>query len=155
MDPKLVAFLDLVAWSEGTSTSPITKDRGYDIIVSGIDGPHRMLDYDDHPFAPQYHRRPIQFRQTPPTFSTASGRYQILYRWWEPYKLKLGLSDFSPASQDAVAIQQMDERRAVDMVLAGNVQGAIEACSNIWASFPGNTYGQGSHSMATLLEHYA
>ena len=27
------AFLDLIAWSEGTSTSKWTKDRGYDIVV--------------------------------------------------------------------------------------------------------------------------
>jgi muramidase (phage lysozyme) len=48
----------------------------------------------------------------------------------------------------------MKERGAVALVEAGNIQGAIEACSNIWASFPGNSYGQGGHSMDTLLAKY-
>jgi muramidase (phage lysozyme) len=45
----------------------------------------------------------------------------------------------------------MKERHAIAMVLAGDIQGAVEACSNIWASFPGNSYGQGGHSMEALL----
>ena len=39
MDPKLKSFLDLVAWSEGTSTSTHTQNDGYDVVVSGVDGP--------------------------------------------------------------------------------------------------------------------
>ena len=40
------------------------------------------------------------------------------------------------------------------MIEAGDVQGAIEACGNIWASFPGNDYAQGGHSMDDLLAKY-
>jgi len=32
------AFLDVVATSEGTCTSPATKNNGYDVIVTGVDG---------------------------------------------------------------------------------------------------------------------
>ena len=32
-----LAFLDMLAWSEGTSTSPATAMDGYDVIVTGID----------------------------------------------------------------------------------------------------------------------
>ncbi len=39
MDSKLKNFLDLIAWSEGTNTSPLTKNDGYDVIVSGVTGP--------------------------------------------------------------------------------------------------------------------
>ena len=51
MDGKLKAFLDLIAYSEGTSTSSVTKNDGYDVIVTGVDGPSIFTDYSDHPFA--------------------------------------------------------------------------------------------------------
>ena len=36
--------------------------------------------------------------------STGAGRYQLLSRWWDAYHKQLGLKDFSPKSQDAVAV---------------------------------------------------
>ena len=48
MNTNRRAFLDMLAYSEGTSTSPATKDRGYDVIVTGIDGkPEIFTDYRD------------------------------------------------------------------------------------------------------------
>ncbi|MCP6547965.1 hypothetical protein NL497_29765, partial [Klebsiella pneumoniae] len=35
-----LAFLDMLAWSEGTSTSKHSRDDGYDVIVGGIDSPN-------------------------------------------------------------------------------------------------------------------
>jgi len=147
----LQKFLALIAWSEGTATSPITANDGYDVIVSGLGGPEVFTDYADHPFA---NRTPKLVRAEPPLYSTASGRYQLLYRYWHVYKAQLHLSDFSPASQDAVALQQMKERGAVDMVSVGNIANAIHACSNIWASFPGNDYGQNAHPLEKLLARW-
>lgn len=147
--PTLSKFLGLVAFSEGTSANVLTVNRGYDVIVTGADGPEVFSDYSDHPFA---NRKPKLIREG--LYSTASGRYQLLYRWWTSYKTMLHLTDFSPSSQDAVAIQQIKERGALDLILVGNIQGAIQACSNIWASFPGNAYGQGGRTMGTLLDHY-
>lgn len=152
-DPKLRAFLDLIAFSEGTSTHPLTKNDGYDVIVSGVDGAHIFSDYSDHPFAAgQPH---IVIRRAPLLVSSAAGRYQLELKWWRIYRAQLGLKDFSPASQDAVALQQIRERKAIPMILAGHVDQAIAACSNIWASFPGNTYAQGGKSMETLLAKYS
>ena len=147
----LLALLDLVAYSEGTSTSPITQDGGYDVIVSGIDGPARFESYVDHPFQA---RPPVVVRSVPLLESTAAGRYQILLRYWQAYKAQLSLPDFSPMSQDRVALQMMREVGASSLVLDGDVEGAITACSSRWASFPGNTYGQGGKTMAELLEKY-
>ena len=151
MDPKLKAFLDLIAWSEGTSTSLITKNAGYDVIVSGINGPQVFTDYSDHPFA---HGGYVTVRRVPLLISTAAGRYQVLARYFEAYKAKLHLSDFSPASQDTVALKQMREHGAVNLVMEGKISAAIEACSNIWASFPGNNYGQGGHNVLDLTAKY-
>ena len=151
MNPKQKAFLDLIAWSEGTSTHPLTKNNGYDVVVSGIHGPAIFMDYTDHPFA---HGGSVQWRLNPPAFSTAAGRYQVLAHYFAAYKQQLDLPDFSPTSQDAVAVQQIKERRALALIESGNVEAAIAACSNIWASFPGNAYGQGGHGMVALLGHY-
>lgn len=151
MDSKLKSFLDTIAFAEGTSTSPITQNDGYDVIVSGITGPSIFTDYSDHPFAKGGY---VTVRAVPLLQSTAAGRYQLLARYWNVYKAQLNLPDYSPESQDAVALQQMKERHAIDMVLAGNVEGAIAACSSIWASFPGAPYGQGGKSMDALLGHY-
>lgn len=46
---SMAAFLDMLAWSEGTSTSPATKCDGYDVIVTGIDKkPEIFTDFSVH-----------------------------------------------------------------------------------------------------------
>lgn len=149
MTNNVKGFLDLIAWSEGTSTSSLTQHDGYDVIVSGPDGPEVFTDFSQHPFT---HRIPKVVR--PGLASTASGRYQILFRFWEIYSERLSLPDFSPASQDAVAIQQIRERRAIALIESGDIAGAIRKCGNIWASLPCNGYGQGGHTLEALLEHW-
>ena len=150
IDPKLQSFLDMIAFSEGTSTSSATQNDGYDVIVSGPDGPEVFTDYSDHPFAKG---RPAKVVR-PGLTSTASGRYQLLLRWWRAYQPMLHLADFSAASQDAVALQQIKERGAIADIEAGEIELAIALCSNIWASLPGNSYSQGGKTMATLIEKY-
>lgn len=150
-DERIKRFLDLIAYSEGTSTSPITKDRGYDVIVSGIHGPSIFTDYSTHPLIG---KSPIVVKENPLSESTAAGRYQLLRHYYEIYKVQLKLPDFSPLSQDTIALQQIRERHAINMILANNVTGAIMACSNIWASFPGNDYAQGGKSLKELLDNY-
>lgn len=147
--PTLTAFLSLIAWSEGAD---------YNTIVTGLSGPATFTDFSDHPFAPQFNRQPVVIRlpAIPANESTAAGRYQIMYHWWRIYKASLKLPDFSPASQDAYAVEQLRERGAIALIGAGDIQGAITACSNIWASFPGNSYGQaGGHTMGDLLSKFA
>jgi len=145
---RLGAFLDTIAWSEGTSTSPLTRNRGYDVKVTGVEGPSVFTSYSDHPFASG---GSVLVRTEPRLVSTAAGRYQLLARYWHVYRVQLELYDYSPASQDAVALQQMKERGVTDI---GDIGAAIHACNNIWASFPGNNYGQGGHSIDKLISKY-
>ena len=65
-----------------------------------------------------------------------------------------GLSDFSPASQDAIALQQIRERGALPMVDVGRFDDAVTRVRNIWASLPGAGYGQNEHSMEHLRAAY-
>ena len=59
--------------------------------------------------------------------------------------------DFSPKSQDAVALQQIKERGALPMIDRGDIRQAIDRCSNIWASLPGAGYGQFEHKADSLI----
>lgn len=137
------AFLDMLAWSEGTDKKgQPTNNRGYDVIVGGS----LFTDYSDHP------RKLVTLN--PKLKSTAAGRYQLLSRWWDAYRKQLGLKDFSPASQDAVALQQIKERRALELIDAGDIRQAIDRCSNIWASLPGAGYGQFEHKADNLIAKF-
>lgn len=152
MTPQEQAFLDLIAWSEGTSTHPLTKNDGYDVVVTSVAGPEIFTDYSDHPFAAG--RTPNVVRRNPLLTSTASGRYQLLLRYWRAYQEMLHLQDFGPASQDAVALRQMQEQGARRSLAEGDIETAIYQCANIWASFPGNVYAQGGHAVGELLPKY-
>ena len=67
---------------------------------------------------------------------------------------QFGLKDFSPKSQDAVALQQIKERGALPMIDRGDIRQAIDRCSNIWASLPGAGYGQFEHKADSLIAKF-
>jgi len=157
MTPAQKRFLDMLAWSEGTSTNPLTKCGGYDVVVTGHDGPEIFTNFSDHPFAqgrPAKLIRPAH-DAVAALYSTASGRYQLLLRYWRAYQGMLRLPDFSPASQDAVALRQIHEQGADGAIEAGDIEDAIFKCSNIWASLPGNTYAQHAHTLQALLDKHS
>ncbi|MFK3973786.1 glycoside hydrolase family 104 protein [Pseudomonas sp. NPDC087358] len=144
---NVLAFLDMLAFSEGTATSRYTRDEGYDVIVGGIDSPNVFTGYGDHPGV-------LVTVNSKGLKSTAAGRYQLLQRWWMPYRKSLALKDFSPVSQDMVAIQQIRERGALPDIMVGHIATAIDKVSNIWASLPGAGYGQREHKLEDLLARY-
>ena len=75
-----LAFLDMLAWSEGTSTSPATAMDGYDVIVTGADRkPEVFKDFTDHPFAKGRASKVINSKGLT---SNASGRYQQMLKDW-------------------------------------------------------------------------
>jgi len=144
---NVLAFLDMLAWSEGTSISKYTQDDGYDVIVGGINSPNTFTNYATHPNV-------LVTVNSVGLKSTAAGRYQLLYRFWLAYSSQLDLLDFGPVSQDRIAIQQITERLALPDIQAGRIAVAIGKCSNIWASLPGNAYGQRVHTVDDLVAHY-
>lgn len=153
MNPNLRAALDALAFSEGTSTHPLTKHNGYDVIVTGVDGPEVFTDFSTHPFCTDPRRPPKLINKAGLT-STASGRYQLLARYYPIYKVQLKLADFGPDAQDAIAIQQIKECRALDDVLTGNIQRALAKCASRWASLPGSGYGQPERKLEQLIAAY-
>lgn len=136
------AFLDLIAFSEGTYGK---GDNGYNVLVGG-----ELFDsYVDHP------RKVITIKMKGQVIrSSAAGRYQILKRYYDAYAAQLGLKNFSPAAQDAIALQMIKEQKALESIDAGNIPEAIKRCANIWASLPGAGYGQHENKLETLLAKY-
>lgn len=140
----MAAFLDMLGYSEGTDNGKQpTKDHGYDVLVGG----GLFSGYADHP------RQMIALPRLG-IKSSAAGRYQLLARYYDIYKRQLGLKDFGPAAQDAIAVQQIRERKAIPDIEAGRLKEAIAKCRNIWASLPGAGYGQHEHDFNTLRAQY-
>lgn len=141
---NLGAFLTMIAVSEGTQS---IGDRGYNVIVGSTPAHPILFDsYADHP------RRVIELR--PGLSSSAAGRYQILAGIFDAYKARLRLQDFRPSAQDTIATQLIRERGALPDIEAGRITVAVERCSSIWASLPGNAYGQHQNTIAALQEAF-
>lgn len=141
---NVLAFLDMLAWSEGTSTVA-GSDSGYNVVVGG----GLFHDYADHPrqliALPRYGIK-----------STAAGRYQFLSRTWDAIVRNYGFRGrFIPEAQDLAAIKLLQECGAYKLIQAGNIAGAAAKAAPIWASLPGAGYGQREHRLAALLEIYS
>lgn len=135
------AFLYMVAISEGTEN---IGDHGYNCIVGGA-----LFDsYADHP-------RPHVWIKRIKSFSSAAGRYQILARFYDVYKVQLSLPDFSPDSQDKIALQLIRECHALPDIDEGRFYVAVDKCSSRWASLPGAGYGQKENSVESLKLAYS
>jgi muramidase (phage lysozyme) len=137
---NLTAFLDMLAFSEGTKG---LGDDGYNKLVN----PGGFFDsYATHPN--------IKIEVRPGLISTAAGRYQQLGKYWQHYRTRLDLPDFGPASQDAWAVQLIREQHALADVEAGRIEAAVAKCANIWASLPGAGYNQPEHPLEALLAKF-
>lgn len=132
------AFLDTLAYSEGT-------DEKYNFIFT-----HAVFQsYTDHP-----RKRKCAGKLC----SDAAGRYQFLSDTWDPLAKDLGLTDFTPPSQDKAVIELI-RRDGAYTAVAGSAnyetfKKAVTKLNNIWASLPGSPYGQPTHSMTALWAFY-
>ncbi|HAH31237.1 MAG TPA: hypothetical protein DCL44_02865 [Elusimicrobia bacterium] len=137
--PRTVrAFMDTLAFAEGT------KDR-YNYIFTFV----TFNSYADHP------RRPICAGSL---CSTAAGRYQFLAKTWDGLAPDMGISDFTPPSQDKAGLELVRRAGAYNLVLKSNTyanfSAAVRKLNMIWASLPGSPYGQPTHSMSALWKAY-
>ena len=125
------AFLDMLAWSEG-----IQRTLKPEIMVM-TSLYRRAIYWLLRSPSQTCHAKPktqINRRRTSTSFFPVA----------DAYRKQLGLKDFSPKSQDAVALQQIGWAQALYHD-CGDIRQAIDRCSNIWASLPGAGYGQFEH----------
>jgi len=138
-NPNRTAFLTMIAVSEGTAGK---GDDGYNVLVGG----GRFNSYADHPRQLVHLNAHLE--------STAAGRYQILARTFDAYKTIAGVTDFSPPSQDQIALVLIRERGAILPIDRGNVDDAIARIKTLWASLPGAGYGQHENSLIALRQAF-
>lgn len=113
-DPRVRALLDTIGEKE--------SNNQYNVKYGG----ETFDDYSAHPGPFEVNGR---------TYS-AAGKYQFLESTWNEHAGKLGLTDFSPHSQDLAAVSLLDEIGAIDQVMANNPMGAISIASERWDALP-------------------
>lgn len=139
-DKNLFAFLAMIRTAEGTN-----GPNGYRMLF----GRGLFRSFADHP-------RIVVTKKSRGHLisSTAAGAYQILQKTWDVASKALGLTDFSPTSQDRVAAWLIKQAGAYRDVLAGRFVTATRKCNTTWASLPGSPYGQPTITMEAALAIY-
>ena len=135
---NLAAFMRAIRVGEGT-----LGPDGYRTIVGGS----LFDDFSDHPRVKVWIPRINDY-------SSAAGAYQMIRRTWDGVQAKLGLPDFSPASQDQACIELIRQRGGLRLAMNGQFAAAVEKCKKEWASLPGAGYGQREESLAKLQAEY-
>lgn len=131
---QLNAFLKMLRVGEGTS-----GEDGYYTMFTGVP----FSSFNDHP---------RQLQRANGLVSDAAGAYQFLSTTWDQVATALGLTDFSPQSQDLAAIELIRRRCAYDDVIAGRITEAVEKCSYEWASLPPGQYDQPIKTFDEVIE---
>lgn len=113
MNSNVNAFLQTIKYSEGAD---------YNMFFGGS----TFSDYSKHPDI---------VHTIDGVSSTAAGAYQFLFSTWQDLQNRLQLEDFSPKNQDLAAIELINERNALQDVMNGNFQNAINKLRETWTSF--------------------
>lgn len=138
---NVAAFLQVIRYAEGTAGERgYNTQFGYRYFDSYADHPRQYFDFTD--------KAGRQLK------TSAAGAYQIIVRTWDTLRARLGLPDFSPASQDAAALELIRERGALADVQAGRFAEAVRKVSKVWASLPGAGYAQPERAISSLYAAY-
>jgi lysozyme len=153
-DTNTAAFLLMIRQAEGTA-----GPNGYRTVFGG-----GLFDngYADHPRIAKSFRNGAGQQ----LYTSAAGAYQFMavspipgggstrVNTWDRVAAKLGLTDFSPESQDLAAVELVREAGALGDVRAGRFDTAVNKVRGIWASMPGAGYSQPERSLDALRLAY-
>ncbi len=139
--PRLSAFLATIRWAETGTSEPESYRK---LVFNGT-----FDNFSTHPLKKQC--TPINGKTV---CSTAAGAYQMLDKSWYDLQPKLNLKDFSPASQDKMAIEYIRRNNALGDIKAGRFDTAACKVGRVWASLPCNNYNQNAKSVAQLRTYY-
>ena len=132
------AFLDMLAWSEGTDNGrQKTRNHGYDVIVGGelFTGLLRSPSQTCH--------------AKPKLKSTGAGMLSFFPVGGMPTASSLAWKTSLRKVRTLWHCSRLRERGALPMIDRGDIRQAIDRCSNIWASLPGAGYGPFEHKWLT------
>jgi len=122
-NPNVRAMLDTIGQAEGAKYNTRYGGGTFD-------------DYSKHPALDQQ-------RQTP------SGKYQITAQSYKDVSGRLGLTDFSPHTQDIMAVQKLVDRGAIDDIKSGKIDTALPKISHEWSSLPTGPNNIGAYGEQT------
>jgi len=179
---RLMAMLDLIAWSEGTDfKSWIGSNKGYDRVVNApsiksgnaslitkVAGRSTTWILTTYPMSTH---PGVVMNVTPTLPSSATGRYQFLETTWKSIAQKYGVTeDFNKLNQDYLALALMNNRdtKLFKYALNGDIHSILSLTSSAtvnsrsgwsymgleWASFPNSPWGQSSTSQTTYENKY-
>lgn len=113
------AFIGAIAAAEGGD---------YDLKYGGVKGKKndrwKFSDFSTHPGVGI------------DGITTAAGMYQINKDTWKEMSSKMGLTDFSPETQDLLAVEILRTIGVIDDIVAGDISPALSAASRRWAALP-------------------
>ena len=119
LHPNVAAFLKAIAAAEG---------GGYDFKYGALKGRTndrwRFTDTSTHP-GPGIDGK-----------TTAAGMYQITRPTWQHHGGKLGLCDFSPRTQDLIAVEILHSLGVVESIKAGQIASVMPKVARTWAALP-------------------
>ncbi len=148
------AFLKAIRVSEDYEKSDAER---YNTVYGG----GTFINMTDHPaITGEWTGKALTAQQcygaglTPPCKSTAAGAYQFTKPTWQWIKLRIGVTGFGKTDQDLGAIDELRFHNALDDVIAGNIQQAIQKLDGVWASLPGSQYGQPTAELNDWLDEY-
>lgn len=121
-EPRVRAFLGALG--------NVESGNRYNVIVGG----GTFGDYSQHP-------------NITVGGSSEAGAYQFNHGTWGDEVKRLGLTDFSPPSQDLAAVDLLNRLGALPKLLSNDVDGAIFSAAKRWDSLPLDQ-SQRSHSGA-------
>lgn len=133
MEDNVKKFLDFLGKAEGAD---------YDTIVGGK---QKITDFASHPN--------IVGLRTADGPSTAAGKYQITKTTYDDFAPSLGITDFSPESQDKLAVAILEREGAIDAVRRGDWNAAIGKLGGRWASLPSSKYNQPKRTAEFVQQH--
>ena len=130
-------FLDVIAYAEGTNEK-------YNITYC-----YKTFN--------SYDRHPKTVVCCGGYCSSASGRYQFLYRTWSELSNKYGFKDFTPETQDKAAIKLVKSKfvEPDNISTYSSFKEAIYKLNKIWASFEGSPYGQRTRTVEQLWRKWS
>lgn len=140
------AFLRMLRVSEGTA-----GQGGYNALFGWPAKGRTFFSYMDHPrvFFPYTDKAGKTIK------TSAAGAYQITATTFDDVAPRLGISDFTPASQDAIALELIRQRGGLADIDAGRFESAVSKVRRVWASLPGAGYNQPERDINTLAQAYA
>lgn len=133
------AFLKAIADAEG---------GGYDFKYGAVKGrrndPWRFTDFSTHP-GPGYDG-----------VTTAAGMYQINKATWQDHGARrMGLTDFTPQTQDLIAVSILRGLGVIDQIKEGDIESSLSAASKPWAALPMDRCQAGRHDQPHVtFEHF-